>query len=517
MNGKVSRYLVIGGLIAGALWAWHNSLNGVFVLDDQSDIVNNPAIRALCPPAGVIGWPPPAQRPVTMLSFAANYYVHGLSVRGYHAVNLAIHLLAGLLLFGLVRRTLLLFPPVKGLNPAGIGGAVALLWLVHPLQTESVTYVIQRAESLAGLFHLLALYSALRAFGPGKRYWWSALAVMSCIVGVGAKESMAVAPLAVILFDRGFIYGSFRHAFRERWKLYSGMALSWAVLAVLLVSGPNYYAGLDNARYTLSEYIRTQPGVILHYLGLCLWPHPLVLDYGWPVARTAGEIIPGAVVVGALLGFLVIKFRSHPWACAVGLWGFLALAPSSSIFPLRDMTVEHRMYLPLASVVILSVVGVSVAISRLVSPRSAGWLKLGLLAAVSVPLMVMTENRNAVYGSAVRMYGEIVADRPLSVRGHHNLAFALAGEGRMDEALVHIRKAVDIMPDYAEGYYNLGYILSTLGRKGEAERAYRRALEIKPYYQHPAMKLAGLLRARDRGDEAGEVMRRMQAALVERL
>lgn len=87
----------------------------------------------------------------------------------------------------------------------------------------------------------------------------------------------------------------------------------------------------------------------------------------------------------------------------------------------------------------------------------------------------------------------------------------------MDEALVHIRKAVDIMPDYAEGYYNLGYILSTLGRKGEAERAYRRALEIKPYYQHPAMKLAGLLRARDRGDEADEVMRRMQAALVERL
>jgi len=513
LREKVIRTLILTGLIACTLLTWRNSFKGVFILDDQSDILRNPAITKLWPPSGILGWPPPSQRPVTMLTLAVNHAVGGFSVWGYHAVNLGIHLLAGLLLFGLVRRTLLNVPSFKSKYPGWIAGAVAMVWLVHPLQTESVTYIIQRSESLVGLFHLLVLYSAMRTLEARHRHWWAAVAVLACLVGVGVKESMAVAPLAVVLYDRGFVYSSIRLALQARWRLYLGLAFSWLVLAVLLRSGPQYYAGLGQARYTVAEYVRTQPGVILHYLTLAFWPHPLLLDYGWPIAKTIGEVMPGMIVVGSLLAFMAVMFRKYPRAVAVGLWGFLALAPSSGFLPLRDMAFEHRMYLPLAALVILSVSGVSLAINRLIGPAGAGWWKGILLFALVVPLMKITAARNTVYSSAVGMYGDIVAKRPQSVRGHHNLGAALSEQGRMEEALVHFRRTVEIQPDYAEGYYNMGYIYTRLGRRGEAKAAYRRALQLKPGYRNPAINLAIMLQAEDRITEAESVIRRLNAAI----
>jgi len=511
MKPKVGPLMVMAGLVTCTLAAWYNCFNGVFVLDDQSGIVANPAIRQIWPLGGIFGWPPPVKRPLTELSLAVNYFLGGLSTWGYHAVNLALHLVGGLLLFGLVRRTLLLASPRKGFSPEAIAGASALLWLVHPLQTESVTYVIQRAEVLAGMFHLLVLYSALRAYALGNRNWWRGLAVLSCLLGVGAKESMFVAPLAVLLFDRGFLYPSFRLAFRERWPLYSGLVFSWVVLGALLVAGPRYEGALGNATHTVLEYARTQPAVILHYLRLCVWPSPLILDYEWRVAGwTIPELLPGFLVVGGLLVFLLAKYRVYPRACSVGLWGYLVLAPSSSVFPLSDLAFEHRMYLPLAAVVILAVTGVSWSAGKLMVKPAGERLGLVLLAIVAVLLMAATARRNSVYGNAIGMYEDLVSRRPNSVRGHHNLSTSLAAEGRYGDALPHIRRTVEIFPVYKEGYFNLGYILYRLGRKEEAMRAYRKALAISPTYQAPAVNLAIMLRARGRFAEADAIILRLK-------
>jgi len=271
--------LIVLGLVVAGVAVYLNSFHGAFVLDDQSDIIGNLAIRQLWPVNGILGWPPPIQRPVAMLTFAANYAWGGLHMGGYHAVNLLMHLLAGLVLYGLVRRTLLLHAGRKIPAPEATAGAIALLWLVHPLQTESVTYIIQRAESFAGFCHFLVLYACLRAV-RGRQGGWGVVAVTACLVGMGVKESMVVAPLAVILYDRGFRYKSFGEAILERWKLYAWLASTWLVLVALLWAGPPQYAGLGNARFTLFEYIRTQPGVILHYLGLCIWPNSLLLSGG---------------------------------------------------------------------------------------------------------------------------------------------------------------------------------------------------------------------------------------------
>jgi len=512
----LKRGLVVYGLVAAGLAAWHNSFSGAFVLDDQSDILGNPAIQKLWPPDLLFGWPPPIQRPVTMLTFAANHALGGLDVWGWHAVSLLIHVLAGLALFGLVRRTLRRHAGADPAAPEGAAGAVALLWMVHPLQTESVTYLVQRAESLAGLCHFFVLYAALRAHESRRGGWWAAAAAGACLAGVLAKESMAVAPLAVALYDRGFLFPSFRRAFRERWKFYMALAASWLVLAALLIAGPHNYAGFGNAKFAVLEYVRTQPGVILHYLRLCFWPNPLMLDYGWPVARTAGEIVPGVLVVGGLLALLLRSFRSHPRIGATGLWGFLALAPSSSVLPLRDMEFEHRMYLPLAAVVALAVLGASRAIGRLRWPAGRlQLLKSGLVLGVAAVLGVLTIARNADYHTAVGMYRDMVAKRPMSVRGHHNLATALSEEGKLDEALAEIRKTVEIMPDYAEGYFNLGVILSRLGRTREAIAAYRKSLALKPAYGYSAVNLVILLRKEGREKEAASVILKYREAVGE--
>ena len=202
----------------------------------------------LCPPSHgetVSG------RPVLNLSLALNYAVSGCDVRGYHVTNLAIHLAAALLLFGIVRRTLPRFRGCGGgqqlarlqlATPLAL--AIALLWAVHPLQTESVTYIVQRAESLMGLFYLLTLYCFLRGAGSARAIFWYAGSVLACLLGMATKEVMVSAPLVVLLYDRTFLAGSFREAWRRRWAYYLALAATWLLLAWLVAQTgllPRFY------------------------------------------------------------------------------------------------------------------------------------------------------------------------------------------------------------------------------------------------------------------------------------
>ena len=160
------------------LLVYANTLSGPFIFDDLTSIEQNPSIRRLWPLSEPLSPPrdtPVAGRPLLNLSFAVNYAVGGLDVTGYHLVNLAIHLLAALVLFGLVRRTLLLpsLAPRVGESATNLAAAAALLWMVHPLNSEVVDYVTQRSASLMGLCYLLTLYCSVRALSAGARRWGS--------------------------------------------------------------------------------------------------------------------------------------------------------------------------------------------------------------------------------------------------------------------------------------------------------------------------------------------------------
>ncbi|HEV3003406.1 MAG TPA: hypothetical protein VGX78_03050, partial [Pirellulales bacterium] len=180
--------------------AFANGVRGAFYLDDFVTIVNNPTLRHLWPLTAVLSPPngcTAAGRPLLNLSFAINYAVGKTEPLGFHLVNIALHVLAALVLFGVVRRTLLLrsFVVDRAMRLAML---VTMLWVVHPLQTESVTYIVQRAESLAGLLYLLTFYCVIRGATLERRdkaLRWYLLAVISCAAGMASKEVMATAPV----------------------------------------------------------------------------------------------------------------------------------------------------------------------------------------------------------------------------------------------------------------------------------------------------------------------------------
>jgi len=441
--------------------AYGNSVRGAFLLDDGASITDNASIRRLGDLRAVLCDMPASTsaRPVVNLSFALNYAAGGVDVVGYHLVNVAIHLLAALALFGVARRTFERVPRFAD-AATGLAFGVAAIWTVHPLQTESVTYVCQRAESLAGLFLLTTIYASIRR--------WTIAAVAACALGMATKETMVVVPVLVLLHDRTFLAGSFRDAWRRRRGFYIGLASTWVVLAALMAAsrGRGESAGFG---YGMSawEYARTQPGVIVDYLRLCVWPHPLMLDRGAHVATTPVEIVPYAVAIVALVGATAWALVRRPAAGFLGAWFFVALAPTSSFVPLVSQTAaEHRMYVALAAVVALGVIVLHAA-----PPRAF----CVVLAATLVALTWGTHARNATYASPYAMWRDAVERDPSNVRAQINMALVLARRGDVGAGIERLDVAVRLDPDNAYVRLLRGNLLHDAGRLDEALADYEAA------------------------------------------
>lgn len=490
-------------IAAGAI-VYVNSFPGVFVLDDLPGIVDNASVHD-CDGAGLRRW-----RPVTNVTLAFNYAVGGLDVRGYHAVNLIVHLLAACTLFGLVRRTLLL-PGTRERFANGaswIAFAIALLWVVHPLQTDSVTYIIQRAGALAGLFALLTLYCVARGAGARRGLGWYAGAILACALGMGSKAVVVTLPAIVLLYDRVFLTASLAEIARRRWALYAGLAATWGVLvwsgvigAILSPGDAGTSVGFGYDGITPLAYLAAEPGVMLHYLRLVVWPAPLAIDYWWqPPASTAAMLVP-AIVVLVLLGATVFALRRWPRTGFLGAAFFLLLAPTSSIVPSRDLAFEHRMYLALATVLALIVLGVQRFLAR---PDSARFKPAAVLVLVLVAagLGAGTVLRNRDYHSTAGMWRSVMEARPENPRAPQNLGTALADEDRLDEAIVAYHRALEF-PDFrTTTYLSIAQTQRRAGRIDQAIEAYTLAIEGDPTLTAAQHTLANLLVARGRIPDA---------------
>ena len=405
--------------------AYSDSLTGEFLFDDRVDIIDNFTQRPPRPLWRVLATRDVSglhvhSRPVVVLSFAVNYLCGGFTTWNYHVTNLVIHILAGLVLLGIVRRTLLL-PGMERYAGASLPLAwlIALVWTLHPLETQAVSYIVQRYESLMGLFYVWALYCAIRALTGSRIRRWGALSFIASLLAMGSKEPAITIPLIVLLYDRAFVAGSFR----ESWRRHGGLHAALAIAGLLYI--PFYWAcsgtgqqrwagfGIDTPWYA---YAATQPAVILHYLRLCFWPSGQCLEYGWPIARTAGEIVPGALVIGGLLAVTAWACWRRPRWGFLGAWFFLILAPTSSLMPIADVAYEHRMYLPSAAVCAVTVL----ALYELMRPRLAArvwtWPAAALyllpVAAVVLALGACTFLRNRVYASELAIWEDCVRKCP---------------------------------------------------------------------------------------------------------
>jgi tetratricopeptide (TPR) repeat protein len=500
-------------IVLACLAAYANIFDGSFVFDDVPSIVRNPHIRSLMPIAEAAGIGLKdditiAGRPLPAFTFALNYAASGLDTWSFRATNLLIHIAAALLLFSIVRKTLRTTACAArfGSHADALALAVALLWSLHPLQPTSVTYVVQRVESLMGLFALLTLYATIRCAETARGYVWTTIALVACALGMASKEVMVVIPLLILLYDRTFLSGSFATALRTKTGLYSGLAATWLILGALVITSPRagIAAGLTGALSPL-EYLQIQAWAIPRYLRLCFWPSDLALDYG---STTIGVTLPlsmpvvaagAALLVALAIGTLVALWRNKPIGF-LGAWIFLILAPSSSIIPLPfEPAAEHRMYLPLAAVTALAVLGLFQAIGGL---AARGRIGLAILLIAAGAFGARTFWRNALFRNEIRLWLADVHHNPANVRVQTNLALAYSKVGEPAKAIEHYRAALAIRPADPEALLGIGSALLMDSKFDESAAFSRRAIEANPKSAEALSNLGEALKYLDRPADA---------------
>ena len=478
-------------ILAAVLVAYAGSWDAPLEMDDFASITDNRTIRDLFDIRALLS--PPAEsgvggRPLANFSFALSYALGRLEPWAYHLLNLAIHYSAALALLGVLRRAFQ--SPVLAPRYAPIARtlatAIALLWALHPLQTQTVTYLSQRTEALMGLCYLLTLYGSIRHMEtPSRR--WRTLAITACFMGTLAKEPIVTAPLLVLLLDRTFFASSIPLAWQRRRLLYCGLAASWLLLAWVMLDVNRRGVGTN---FGVSPYVYglTQLRSLFTYLQLALWPHPLIFDRDQSLIRSIVAAAPYAMLIlpVAVIALAALRAR-RAWGFAAAAF-FILLAPSSSILPVAGSPVaENRPYLALASVLALLVTGLHACVGL----RGTRWI-CTLLAAAA---LTGTLRRNAEYSSDERIWRDTIVKAPLNPRAYNNLAVALSKyPERTAEVELNYHEALRLKPDFLEAHSGYaGFLLKQIGREAEALDHTRTALRLKPTYSEGHYNLAALL------------------------
>jgi protein O-mannosyl-transferase len=496
--------LALGAVVVLSIaLAYSNSLGGVFVFDDNVRILRNPAVQEPELGRNQLRGLFLFARPLADLTLRINFQAGGPNPRGFHLFNIAVHIFAALVLMGFARRCLHLAGADERQSLAA-GFSLALLWSLHPLQTQAVTYIFQRAESLAGLFFLLTMYCAGRGLSETgelrKRKWWLAGSVAACATGHLVKQTLFAAPLAVMVFDYCFIGGKLREILKRSYLYYICLSLTWLIGAgLILATKMDDTVGYSIKNVTAPGYLFSQPGVILHYLRLSIWPDALLLNYNWPVAKTAWAILPHLLAILALLASVAYSLtrpeRHWRFQGFVGAWFFITLAMSSSFFPIRDLAVEHRMYLALASVAALFL-----WILWMLLPSAR--IRHAVVLAAALVLGVRTYIRNDDYNSQYKIWSGVLKKVPNDPRALNELGNAYRDDARFIEALALYTDAIRFDPENPGPHLNAGLAHLRLDNFQAAERHFSEALRLRPAYPEAHLDLGNALAAQKRWEEA---------------
>lgn len=492
-RGRWPRWRFCALLVGTIFLANANSFHVPFVYDDVASIPENPTLRHLW--SSSVWSPPPGTtvsgRPVLNATLAINYACGELNVRGYHLTNLILHGITALLVFALLRRTFR--SPRLERQFEGQGDRIAFfgaaLWALHPLQTESVTYVVQRAESLMGLFYVLTLYGFVRGTAATTKpsaLGWYAASVAAVALGMGTKEAMITAPILVLLYDGGFGAPSLRAAINRRWRVHALLCATAVLLGYIAWQGGarSGTAGLS-AGVKPWQYALAQTRAIFEYVRLTVWPYPQIFDHGPFRMLPVRQYLASATVLGLLVCLALALHRRFPkvvWALGVFV---LILLPTSSLLPIvTEPIAEHRLYLPLAAVIPLVVAGGFFFIGR---AATAIWL-VAMLA-----LGVLTFARNAVYRSEESLWTTTVQAAPANSRAHYCLALSLLGTPKNEKrAEAELRTALAVEPKYLAARLRLAELLSATERASESANEYQTVLRDYPdnFVAHNALGLS---------------------------
>ena len=450
---------VVVGLIA---IVYRTSYRAGFVFDDQVRIVAaERSIDRLWPPDG---WLTGSQRPVVGFTLAVNHAIGGLEPSGYHVLNVIIHAIAAVLVLGVVveagRR--LRARGVIELDECrlfGVGLAITLLWALHPVQTATATYVIQRAESLAAMFGLLAIYALLRLVTETASRGWTIVVVVATVLALGSKPAAVTLPVLLFAVDVAVVTGSVRASWRARPSLWIGLLLATgltlyatgAVLGLILTEGRRSGAGVGVVDVGPVEYAISQLGAIGVYARAFVDPRAMSIDHGIAAIEPVWTRVVGSSVLVAIASIIVIGLRRRAWWTVLPIAAVLVMLPTTSVVPLADPVADHRLHpalLPIVAGIVVAIVA-GVRIIALRSPTLAGPLGgtavvslLGVLAASAVAV----DRRNHDYLDPERLWTDVVERRPDEVRGLVNRASVALEEGRNEDAARDLAAADAIEP-----------------------------------------------------------------------
>ncbi len=489
-------------LFFSVVLTYGHTLNYSFHFDDLKTFVDTPTTHIKS-----LSWESLSpilhgNRPVANLTYALNFYFDRLEPRGYHVFNIVIHFGTAFILYLLFLKTLSL-PGIQKTLSTDLGGNTgwldqrekvalvgALLWAVHPVQTQAVTYVVQRMASLAAFFYLFSLLSYIygRTDRGARSYLWYALSVISAFMAFGSKENALTLPLIIFLYDLFFITRFNLKISRAQLILILGLSgifllgIGWAVR---LYGASGGLSGMLTAQYGTEEMdallrVMTEWRVIILYLTLLAFPYPgrMNLDYDFAWSKSLFDPVTtflSLLVLLALTGFALFKAKKYPLTAFSILWFLINLAMESSFIKL-DLVFEHRLYLPSAFFFLVFAAGIyAVALRFQISRRD---VLIGGIAVLAGVLILMTHERNKVWKNSVSLWSDVALKSPNRSRVINNLGKAYLEEEKWDQAKANFIGAVRLDPKNQEALNNLGNANQREGNLSEAVKNYEAVLAL---------------------------------------
>ncbi len=506
--GRRSVALLILLVAVAAIYA--NSLNNEFLFDDLETIVelHRPGAGPFQQLETLLGGRP-AFRPVRSASYAMDYALSGLDPWGYHLINISLHGLSAVCVY-LIARTLFA-SPLAAL-------CAALLFAVHPIQTESVTYLSGRRDVLSGLFVLIGFYRFVR-YRQSHRVWDLVLTILLCPLAFFTKESGIILPLLCLGYD---VVSRIRRSGSD--GEVSGVRAIWTAASAAVREGRRFYLPAGALVGALAFYVLflvrgtslrvwhggsldmtllTMARIFLRYLTLLLFPITLNADYSYnafPV--TTSWIDPEAWVAVAIWGGLGAAWYRlllrRPQAAFGGLWFLIALLPVSQIVPHHDLMAEHFLYVPSAGFALLVAGLLEPVLSR---PRPSAAVATACILVLSL-LAVRTVVRNADWKDELTLWSKTVQTAPEAAMARNNLGAVYLRRGQLSQAEQQLAAAVAIQPDNAIAHGNLGKLFLDRGDLARAETELVQALTLKPSESIPRLWLGAVYLKQGRATEA---------------
>ena len=464
-------------LVLSSTGIYFNSLKGSFHFDDVP-LISSPWIESLDSFNRFVKITAFENRPVLLWSYAFNNSLGKNKEFGFHLVNLMLHIGVTLLIFFSVLKTSSFFrssnESEKNFHEIKISKNIwafpfitALIFSLHPLNTDSVSYISSRSSVLATFFYLLSLYIFLNLFRPRRekgnlknRMILIPLVLLGMYMSLASKLIAATLPLLMAFWYSIFIFS--RNNLQGLWKK------NWSYLLFFLFSISALFLLGDSWLYNTKDqgldlygrwpYLLVQIKIIVfYYFKLFLLPFNLSVDSGMPFSSFYDDpyIILASLII---FGVVVITIKSrNAWLLVGTAWFFITLAPTSSFIPLNDLAVEHRTYLPMS-------LGLCMIVGQGVS-RLQPFYRVGILTILIIALGMTTVTRNGDWINEVSLWRDVIKKNPASSRAHNNLGKAYFEKGDLELATYHFKKSIANIPKFVEDKFNLKKTNGFLVRK----------------------------------------------------